>query len=423
MQSLRVVRRAGLNGRRRFAPWRGITSAAYSTPEQYAADVLSDRSPSIASVETEADVLSLKWADGHRSRFHYVWLRDHCPSTFDEDTKQRRASNVHIPRSITPAHVKLVSRRDASNQLIVEWADADRTTSVFSAQWLRRACYSDKRRSERLLSADATRTAWEGNSFKPPSVSFADVMVECHSNGSGGGGVDRMWEAMRELWRYGLLLIQDVPENYASLPAGVEPSGVPYQDATEAFANRVGFVRRTLYGDMWSFGTFEGTDTGNDSAYSNVALDLHTDGAYMRDPPALQLFTCMFTSGDGGGLSRYADGLKVAERLREADPSAYDFFRTTPLAYHCQDEGSSLMASGPVFEGGSEDSQFDRFRYNDYDRLTLSHLPPQDVERFYEYRTYCSDFYDTRSQMSMVLLPLRLICAFGCRSRAVGNRD
>lgn len=29
-------------------------------------------------------------------------------------------------------------------------------------------------------------------------------------------------------------------------------------------------------------------DTGNDSAYSNIALELHTDGAYMRDPPALQ---------------------------------------------------------------------------------------------------------------------------------------
>jgi Probable taurine catabolism dioxygenase len=73
-----------------------------------------------------------------------------------------------------------------------------------------------------------------------------------------------------------------------------------------------------------AFGNYDGTDTGNDSAYSNIALELHTDGAYMRDPPALQLWTCMYTASDGGGVSRYVDGLRVAERLQQTDPAAYD---------------------------------------------------------------------------------------------------
>jgi hypothetical protein len=29
----------------------------------------------VRSWEAEADALSLTWADGHRSRFHYAWLR------------------------------------------------------------------------------------------------------------------------------------------------------------------------------------------------------------------------------------------------------------------------------------------------------------------------------------------------------------
>ena len=61
-------------------------------------------------------------------------------------------------------------------------------------------------------------------------------------------------------------------------------------------------------------------------------LELHTDGAYMRDPPALQLWTCMYSATDGGGRSRYVDGLAVAERLQREDPQAYDFFRRTPNA-------------------------------------------------------------------------------------------
>ena len=58
-----------------------------------------------------------------------------------------------------------------------------------------------------------------------------------------------MWEAMRELWRFGLLTVHGVPEQYHQTESHLTPSDVPYQDATEAFAQRVGFVRRTLYGD------------------------------------------------------------------------------------------------------------------------------------------------------------------------------
>ena len=68
-------------------------------------------------------------------------------------------------------------------------------------------------------------------------------------------------------------MVHNVPAKY---PA---PGTVPYIDATEAFAKRIGFTRKTIYGDMWKFGTgFEGADTGNDSAFSTEALEVHTDG-------------------------------------------------------------------------------------------------------------------------------------------------
>jgi len=69
---------------------------------------------------------------------------------------------------------------------------------------------------------------------------------------------------MSSLWRYGLLLVHDVPKVWQDVRQDVSSdekqseNGSPYYDATEAFAQRVGFVRRTLYGDMWQFGTYEG---------------------------------------------------------------------------------------------------------------------------------------------------------------------
>jgi hypothetical protein len=91
----------------------------------------------------------------------------------------------------------------------------------------------------------------------------------------------------------------------------------------------------------------------------------------------------------------------------------YEFFRRNQLAYHCQDEGSSLVARGPVFEHGEGD-QMDRFRYNDYDRLTLSHLAGAEVALFYEHhrrlasvvgdpgmvRALCISLSRARSQLS-----------------------
>jgi trimethyllysine dioxygenase len=140
---------------------------------------------------------------------------------------------------------------------------------------------------------------------------------------------------------------------------------------------------------MWAFGTFAGTDERADSAYSNVALEMHTDGAYMRDPPALQLWTCMYGAPNGGGASRYLDGLRVAERLEAEHPEAYTYFKHTPIPYHCEDDGTSLMASAPIFEHSVlHGKSMDRFRYNDYDRLTLSHLPSKQVEEFYEHHQH-----------------------------------
>jgi hypothetical protein len=88
-------------------PCRGRSDYAspYSAQAEYAAAVLSGRSSLISSFNTGTDALELAWADGHSSRFHYVWLRDHCPSSFDVETRQRAVNHLHIPRGIVPARV------------------------------------------------------------------------------------------------------------------------------------------------------------------------------------------------------------------------------------------------------------------------------------------------------------------------------
>ena len=44
---------------------------------------------------------------------------------------------------------------------------------------------------------------------------------------------------------------------------------------------------------MWDVGAREEKGEVIDTAYSRVALPLHTDGAYLTQQPGLQLFNCV----------------------------------------------------------------------------------------------------------------------------------
>ena len=156
---------------------------------------------------------------------------------------------------------------------------------------------------------------------------------------------------------------------------------------------RIGFVRQTLYGRMWSTRP-NNSDTlaENDSTYSAEALQPHTDCSYLQDPPALQIFNCV-SQGDQGGDSLYVDGFHVAQALHEQDPAAFEFLSTVAIPHHCVDVDSHMSACGPVieldphvrsFQGTKPPaSSIHRIRFNDYDRSELTCLSYEHVAEFY----------------------------------------
>ena len=58
--------------------------------------------PSIVNCEPEADGLWLQWADGYRSFFHALWLRDccYCESCGDSYSSKRYIVPSDIPLDI-----------------------------------------------------------------------------------------------------------------------------------------------------------------------------------------------------------------------------------------------------------------------------------------------------------------------------------
>jgi gamma-butyrobetaine dioxygenase len=111
-----------------------------------------------------------------------------------------------------------------------------------------------------------------------------------------------------------------------------------------------------------------------------MGLELHTDLANWRFPPDVQLLCCLKSSVQGGE-SRFADGFRVAEDLRAADPEAFALLSTQPLEFRFHDESCDIRSSAPTFQLDHA-GRLLRIRFNNWLRSTMS-LPEPLLEPMY----------------------------------------
>ncbi len=360
-----------------------------------------------SSDTTIADRFSVRWASGIESRFHHVWLRDHCrcPECYHPKTKQRLLDTFAIPERIEPLSVE-----STTEGLQVEWppllqqqsadplspssveggegeaegAEAvtpERTQapshhSLYPWRWLMLNSYapplhafSEGAASEDSITAGGRgmppleKVLW-GRSIAqaPPSVTWDEVMGRRASvppSGSGSGAEEQEGESAavdlsihdQELADRGLLKWLQKLAQYGfcfvrGLPATPE--------ATEALVRRIAFIRETHYGGFWDF-------TSNlehgDTAYTNLKLQAHTDTTYFTDPAGLQLFHLLsHTDGAGaasqaqGGESLLVDGFLAAKILRESNEEAYRTLSEVRIMTHSAGDDDTLIR--PLMEEG-----------------------------------------------------------------------
>ncbi len=161
--------------------------------------------------------------------------------------------------------------------------------------------------------------------------------------------------------------------------------GIPTSiDGAESVANRVGYVRRTVFGDMWTLSSEVRAHA--DSAYDTTFLEPHTDGSYATDAPGLQLFACSERTGEGGE-SILVDGFAAAEELRQREPDAFALLTQTHVPAHYIEADTELRASRPTLRL-DPDGRLVQVTFNNYDRSPFLLLPRQ-MRHWYEaYRAF-----------------------------------
>ncbi|SPC67398.1 related to trimethyllysine hydroxylase [Ustilago sp. UG-2017b] len=392
-----------------------------------------DGGPATPGVTTDAKSRStyITWASGITSKFHNIWLRDHCrcPQCYHPTTKQRLLNTFEIAPDTQPVSVEattegllvhwplLPSERsdtgstpsppveaspDAANANAAAPSPGPSHPSLYPWRWLMRNSYSPVLSDPVTASNDDTgfkaieKVLWgKGIGSAPPTVKFDQVMQS----------EEGVLKWVTKIAQYGFAFVSGVP---------------PTPTDTEALIRRIAFIRETHYGAFWDFTS----DLAHgDTAYTDLALQAHTDTTYFTDPAGLQMFHLLshtasktasakgsssnsssssnnpsssFSStssstaskGPSGGESLLVDGFLAAAVLKDVHPEAYETLSRVRIRTHSAGDENTMIR--PLLDGGYPILQHDEatgelvsVRYNNDDRSVLR-VEADEVEPFYD---------------------------------------
>lgn len=248
----------------------------------------------IASAAIEDGELAIGWRDGHRSRFHPLWLRHQCGCDFcgTAITAVRGLRLHHLPERPEPTLTET-----GEDAVTLVWRH-DGHRSRYGARWLRDCCYSETERAGRKHRP----SLWDRRiGAAPPNAD----MQEAERNPEARLA---LLEAVRD---HGFCTIRNAPT-----------------EAAEAarLITLVGAQRHSHYG-TYTLSKKQAVDNVGDIT---DALDPHVDETYRLSTVGITVFQVLRPSSKGGH-STLVDGFETVRRLREAWPEDFDLLTRVPI--------------------------------------------------------------------------------------------
>lgn len=331
----------------------------------------------ISEVQQDSRKLFLDWADGHRSTFHYIWLRDNCYCSECGDPRhgEKHFHVINVPENIEPLSVDW----DNDQGLKIIWSP-DGHTSIYDSKWLRLHCYSATEREHRVHSP----ILWDREiATNLPLLAYEEVR-------SGDIGKLQMLEYLRD---YGICFLQNVPPRMGEL---------------ESLAESLGPIVESNYGRVFDI-VITPEESRTSVANSGRILMPHTDDAYQNSPPGIIFFHCLIASNDGSGESIFVDGFKLAQILRQEDPEGFELLCKYELCFRKRyDAGIDMQTCEPIIRLDSR-GNVKGVRISNLFAAPLD-MPEDLIEPFYAaYRKLMVLYTDTKYWLQKGLQPGDLV--------------
>ena len=248
----------------------------------------------------EIDCLKIIWEDNKTSKFHFLWLRDNCPSAIHPVARMRTFNILTVSKKIHPINTSI-----NKNFLIIKWSEGNHK-SKFNLKWLRDHCYTinnKKYKSDYIF--------WDSKKIK----NFKDYKIN-HDLIIKSDKYLIIW--LEILKKYGFAIIKNAPVK--------KKSGFN-------ILNRISYHRETFFGTPFEVINIP---KPNNTAYTSEALRNHTDLPYYEYMPGYQFLHCLINKADGG-LSSVVDGFSVANYLKINNRKVYQTLTNTDIRFKDQD--------------------------------------------------------------------------------------
>lgn len=192
---------------------------------------------------------------------------------------------------------------DVRKKLKVTWNDNDRHMSEFDYEWLKARNFSRENREDYLKTFyRPAKRLWSKDDFSS-ALQYFDFAKIIESD-------DELHDWLNCLTINGIAIIKDTPAT---------------EGEARKIADRVGFIRRTHYGEEFMVKAKEGT---SNVAYLSAPLQMHTDLPYYHFAPGVNLLHCLVQSKSSGAQNQLCDAFHVAHLMQEKFPEEFKSLST-----------------------------------------------------------------------------------------------
>ena len=331
---------------------------------------------SIEKITLTKSSVDILWNDRQISNFHFLWLRDNCPSSFHPETRMRKFNLLDVSKDIYPIDCSVSSEKN----LIINWSEKNHR-SVYNIEWLRDNCYTIKNRKY----FKSPYFLWDSSLEKKLNsieIEFDEIMDSDKG----------LLKWLENLHFFGLSILKNCPKEKKS---------------AFKILKRISHIRETFFGTPFEVINIP---KPNNQAYTADALSIHTDLPYFEYPPGYQFLHCLINDAKGG-QSTCVDGFKVANLLRKKDIKNFNLLKDTIVKFKDNDftQNKIRIHHSPIINL-TKDLDFNDIRFN-MGAMGVIDIKPDLMDKFYKaYRKFSSLLNDKKYKINFKLESGDMFC-------------
>jgi alpha-ketoglutarate-dependent taurine dioxygenase len=331
-------------------------------------------------------------------RFHYIWLRENCPSCrYAAPYQQLSDPNISDrPENPQPLRIEL-----NQGNLIIDWDETPSHRSVFPIEWLLQNSY-DPQLYPATYSCpkNDSYTLWHRMQLQlhPPQTYDVEEITD-----------NTLW--FEQLFKLGFVVLENISPNQL-----------------QSFMASIGPIYNVDYGQIFALET-KAKDQQKILPKDGCALPPHNDLSYLGNHRLIQFLYCL-ESHNQGGESILVDGFRVAQDFRQAHPHDFELLQKTLVQFWLVDPHHQYQFCNlaPIVECDHK-SNLSTIRFSK--RNCRPHLPFEQLEDFYQaYRLFFqylknSDYqyqFPLKSHSCVLFQNFRILHGRTAFNPEIGNR-